>query len=197
MSMTPNAFEALSAGDKAHRAFVAVSQAANAQALRPGADDTGQALAYALHLLAGYVPATCWPAAPELPPEGADVFDQIAQRAAPQAGAGMSPPPGKAHGVAHAVTTQQPFHVGAGQLFAVQPGVALGDAFAALSLLVGTAREAVEGMAVLMEASESGPRSIADVGAGLAWAPVYLLDMACALQSSIEQGLKAAKGEAP
>lgn len=106
-------------------------------------------------------------------------------------------PPVAAPGVAPAVTVHQPFHVGAGQLFAVQPGVALGDAFAALSLLVGTAREAVEGMAVLMESGESGPRPIADVGAGLAWAPVYLLDMACALQSSIEQGLKAAKGEAP
>lgn len=181
MSMTPNAFEALSAGEKAHRAFVAVSHAANAQALRPGADDTGQALAYALHLLAGYVPATCWPAAPELPPEGADVFDQIAQRAAPQAGAGMSPTPGKAHGLAQAVTVRHPVSMLGVRVFEVQEGVPLAEAMDALSLLMATAQAVSHSLATTGENASDNP--------GALWAPVYLLELAGDLQASIHLGL--------
>ena len=83
--MSPADFEALSAGEKAHRAFEAVSRAANAQALRPDAQCEGQALAHALGLLAAHVPASCWPAPPQ-PPHGVDVFDQMAERAAQREG---------------------------------------------------------------------------------------------------------------
>ena len=186
MSMTPNAFEALSAGEKAHRAFAAVSQAANAQALRPGADDTGQALAYALHLLAGYVPATCWPAAPELPPEGADVFDQIAQRATPQAGAGMSPPPCEPHGPAQAVTVRHPVLMAGSRVFEVREGVPLAEAMDALSLLMATAQAVSHGLATTGENASENP--------GALWAPVHLLELAGDLQASIHLGLLQAKG---
>lgn len=92
-----------------------------------------------------------------------------------------------------AVTVHQPFHIGAAQLFAVQPGIALDDAFATLSLLLGTTRDALTDLAVLME--PGGDRPIEQVGAGLAWAHVYLLDVACALQSSIQAGLKRAQAQ--
>lgn len=188
--MSPNAFDALSAGEKAHRAFVAVSQAANAQALRPGADETGHALAYALHLLGGYVPATCWPAAPAPQPDGADVFDQIAQRSAPQAGAGMSPTPCKAHGPAQAVTVHGFITSGASEVFAVQPGVPLAIASEELSFLICTARDAAADLAILL--SDTNPPT-GTMGGSLAHPIAYLLDMACALQSSIHEGLKNAQ----
>ena len=190
MSMTPNAFEALSAGEKAHRAFVAVSQAANAQALRPGADDTGYALGHALGLLAAHVPASFWPAEPELPPEGADVFDQIAQRAAPQAGPGMSPQPCKFHGLAQAVTVSEPCTIGMAAMFAVRPGVQLESASDELSLLLATARDAAADLAILL--SDTNPPT-GTMGGSLAHPIAYLLDMACALQSSIHEGLKNAQ----
>ncbi len=189
--MSPNAFDALSAGEKAHRAFVAVSQAANAQALRPGADETGQALAYALHLLAAHVPASCWPAASELAPEGTDVFDQIAQRAAPQAGAGMSPTPCKAHGPAQAVTVHGFITSGASEVFAVQPGVPLAIASEERSFLICTARDAAADLAILL--SDTNPPT-GTMGGSLAHPIAYLLDMASALQSSIHTGLKNAQG---
>lgn len=189
--MSPNAFDALSAGEKAHRAFVAVSQAANAQALRPGADDTGHALAYALHLLGGYVPATCWPAAPAPQPDGADVFDQIAQRSAPQAGAGMSPTPRKAPGLAQAVTVSEPCTIGMAAMFAVRPGVPLDAASDELSLLLSTARDAAADLAILL--SDTNPPT-GTMGGSLAHPIAYLLDMAGALQSSIHTGLKNAQG---
>ena len=188
--MSPNAFDALSAGEKAHRAFVAVSQAANAQALRPGADDTGHALAYALHLLGGYVPATCWPAAPAPQPDGADVFDQIAQRAAPQAGPGMSPTPRKAPGLAQAVTVSEPCTIGMAAMFAVRPGVPLLQASDELALLVSTARDAAADLAILL--SDTNPPTGTMAGS-LAHPIAYLLDMAGALQSSIHEGLKNAQ----
>ena len=188
--MSPNAFDALSAGEKAHRAFVAVSQAANAQALRPGADETGQALAYALHLLGGYVPATCWPAAPAPQPDGADVFDQIAQRSAPQAGAGMSPTPCKAHGPAQPVTVSEQCTIGAAALFTVRSGVPLLQASDELALLVSTARDAAADLAILL--SDTNPPTGTMAGS-LAHPIAYLLDMACALQSSIHEGLKNAQ----
>lgn len=188
--MSPNAFDALSAGEKAHRAFVAVSQAANAQALRPGADDTGHALGHALGLLAAHVPASCWPAASELSPEGTDVFDQIAQRAAPQAGPGMSPTPRKAPGLAQAVTVSEPCTIGMAAMFAVRPGVPLDAASDELSLLLSTARDAAADLAILL--SDTNPPT-GTMGGSLAHPIAYLLDMACALQSSIHEGLKSAQ----
>ena len=173
--MSPNAFDALSAGEKAHRAFVAVSQAANAQALRPGADDTGHALAYALHLLGGYVPATCWPAAPAPQPDGA----------------GMSPTPCKAHGPAQAVTVHGFITSGASEVFAVQPGVPLAIASEELSFLICTARDAAADLAILL--SDTNPPTGTMAGS-LAHPIAYLLDMASALQSSIHTGLKNAQG---
>ena len=173
--MSPNAFDALSAGEKAHRAFVAVSQAANAQALRPGADDTGHALAYALHLLGGYVPATCWPAAPAPQPDGA----------------GMSPTPCKAHGPAQPVTVSEQCTIGAAALFTVRSGVPLLQASDELALLVSTARDAAADLAILL--SDTNPPT-GTMGGSLAHPIAYLLDMASALQSSIHTGLKNAQG---
>lgn len=188
--MSPNAFDALSAGEKAHRAFVAVSQAANAQALRPGADDTGHALGHALGLLAAHVPASCWPAAPAPQPEGADVFDQIAQRATHQAVGGMSPPPCKAHGPAQPVTVGDLCTIGAAALFTVRSGVPLLQASDELALLVSTARDAAADLAILL--SDTNPPTGTMAGS-LAHPIAYLLDMACALQSSIHEGLKNAQ----
>ena len=89
---------------------------------------------------------------------------------------------------ANAVTAHTSFSFGASELFAVQAGVPLSDAMDDLSVLIGTAQAAARLLAIEAETCDDP---------GATWAPVYLLDMACALQSSIEQGLKAAKGEAP
>lgn len=79
--MSPAAFDALPAGEKAHRAFRAVYSAMNAQALRPDPDGTGLALEHALELLAPHMPARYWPAAPAVAPGTVDFFDQLTGRA--------------------------------------------------------------------------------------------------------------------
>lgn len=91
---------------------------------------------------------------------------------------------------AQAVTAHQPFSIGFSNLFAVQPGIPLANAFEELSLLVTTARDAAASLAMEVEGSSHGiePCSV--------WPIAYLLDMANALQSSMDAGLKAAQGDA-
>lgn len=82
--------------------------------------------------------------------------------------------------VVTAVTVHKSFSFGASELFAVQAGVPLSDAMDDLSLLIGTAQAAARLGAVNAESGDDP---------GAAWAPVYLLEMAHALQRSIHSGL--------
>lgn len=76
--MSAAAFNALSDGAKAHRAYQAVYAAMNAQALRPDPDGAGLALEHALELLAPHVSRVVLVGPPVLQPGALDVFDQLA-----------------------------------------------------------------------------------------------------------------------
>ena len=88
--------------------------------------------------------------------------------------------PTPAAAAATAVTARTSFSFGASELFAVQAGVPLSAAMDDLSLLIGTAQAAARQVAVNAESCDDP---------GAAWAPVYLLEMAHALQCSIHSGL--------
>jgi hypothetical protein len=83
------------------------------------------------------------------------------------------------------VTMPQPVVLGTGGLFAVQAGVPLSEAMDALGVLLDTAEAATLGAA---EAVGGGQDC-----SGAVWAVQHLLQMARALNSSIQSGFVAAQ----
>ncbi len=87
--------------------------------------------------------------------------------------------------VPEAVTVDRPVILGVDGLFAVQAGVPLSEAMGALSVLLDTAEAATLGAA---EAGGGGQDC-----SGSVWAVKHLLQMARALNSSIQSGFVAAQ----
>ncbi len=104
--------------------------------------------------------------------------------------------PAASKGHAQAVTVHQSFRIGVPDLagvFAVQAGIPLEQGFGELALLVSAASDAASDLAQLL--GDTNPPSISAAGS-LVWPIVYLLDMANALQSSMDLGLRATRGDA-
>ena len=83
------------------------------------------------------------------------------------------------------VTMPQPVIFGTGDLFAVQAGVPLSDAMDALGVLLDTAEAATLGAAEAVGGGQDCSGSV--------WAVQHLLQMARALNSSIQSGFVAAQ----
>ena len=99
-------------------------------------------------------------------------------------------PPVAAPGAPHAVTVKHPVSMSAGgRVFEVRDGVPLTDAMDTLALLLATAQAASYGVATTAESTPENP--------GVAWASVYLLELAADLHASIHAGLvQAQRGSA-
>ena len=83
------------------------------------------------------------------------------------------------------VTMPQPVIFGTGDLFAVQAGVPLSEAMDALGVLLDTAEAATLGAAEAVGGGQDCSGSV--------WAVQHLLQMARALNSSIQSGFVAAQ----
>ena len=83
------------------------------------------------------------------------------------------------------VTMPQPVVLGTGGLFAVQAGVPLSEAMDALGVLLDTAEAATLGAAEAVGGGQDCSGSV--------WAVQHLLQMARALNSSIQSGVVAAQ----
>ena len=83
------------------------------------------------------------------------------------------------------VTMPQPVIFGTGDLFAVQAGVPLSEAMDALGVLLDTAEAATMGAAEAVGGGQDCSGSV--------WAVQHLLQMARALNSSIQSGFVAAQ----